>query len=396
MPYFAWRAITLDGSMVSGKSYARSQEDLDAHLLVQDKALLRAKILAVHNRFKPVSYKVKTDFFKELAMLIRSGMYIDQALRLLSEQSKHQGFSVIIKDILMYVQEGISFSQALSYYPTIFDLFTIQILQAGQESGTFVQALEQLCSYYETIHTLYTKLRSAALVPGITFLFFLMIVAVIFMLIIPSFAHILTSAHTSIPYSTQCMLGISAWMCSVQPIIMAIVMCLGMYSCMYLWREVGKAYRDVFILRVPVVGFFVRQTIIMYWLYSLGLLVQGGVAMVQALEVVEQTISNIPIKAIVMGLHDEVESGLPLYQAMSATGLFIPQVIGVVQVGEESGCLGFVLSYAADMYKERMNTYLSYITTAVYPVLMIIIGLLITVLIFSVYMPILNISYIVT
>ncbi len=394
MPFFKWQGIDLEGKKRSGSMIARSAFQLDALLMQANIACLKSWQTKPFVLMWRVPLATKVQFFRQLSILLDSGIFLDQALELLIHQISNRAFKAVVHDILVSVQHGIRLSQAIMDHQLFFDLLTIHMIEVGQESGKLPEALEHLCAFQENIVAFKKQVRSAALLPTITFVFFLFIALVIFIFIVPAFASLFLSTGQSLPATTQTMLAISDFLRHPWTLITALVCSIGLlisYCCFersYLYTKVMY-----FLYYVPFVGTLSIQVMCAYFFHSLSLLTQTGVHLITALSVAQESMSHPLMKTMTHTLKNDVQEGISMSNATLKQTKFFPVPIqALVAVGQESGCLPFMFMQASMLYKEQVSRKLMIISTFLQPLLMIVIGLMITFLIFAVYLPIFNLS----
>lgn len=393
MPVYMWRSIDLAGNIIKGVMAARSEQELEKLLFKADKALLSCKKKRITSRLRPISLITKIDFFKQLATLISSGIFLDQALRLLAASQKHAAFRELIQDMQADVLDGYLLSDALMRHPELFDTITICLIKAGQESGQLSEALRQLCVYQEARNAFTRKVRTALFIPCITFLFFLVITLLIFIVIVPSFADMFLFSRQEIPQATQFIFALSVFLRSAQlPIACSALLAL-VLAIRYMVRKAGNKLRlDAFLLHVPLLGSFIKELHLSYFFQIIAMLRKGGVPMLDSLLIARDSIENDKIKSVIDTLRFSVENGSALSDAMIQARFFESQVIALVEVGQESGQLPFLLFQAAQVYRDKVHKFLNLITIIIQPALMLLLGVMIMLLIFAIYLPIFNLS----
>lgn len=394
MPYFKWHGIDLSGTMRHGKLFARSQQELDLLLLRRDIALLRSSSVSEWFQ-RPIYLSHKIHFFKQLSVLIRSGVLLPDALDILVTQMNHVRFQTIIQEITQKVHNGVSLSQALQHYQ-VFDDLMIQIVHVGQETGSLASALAVLSVYLEGTYEFYKKMRMSLLIPLITIVFFVIVALAIFLIIIPTFAGIFESLNKDLPALTKVMLRISY--CMRQKYV--IVTGIGILSIVIVvWRRVRQKYSsrtlDGMLLSIPFLRKIIYAQATMHFLQALALLLAGGMQLVPSLRIARQVVHNRILQEDIECLESEVEAGAALNQAMIQRSelLFPPDLVSIVHVGEESGTLITMLEGAALTYRDKVQNLLTLLTTLSQPILMLFLGVLVGLLIFAVYLPILELSY---
>lgn len=395
MAYIRWKGIDLSGTLRSGVMSVRSTQELISQLFQRDIALLSMKYKKPLPFFHRLSLDEKIDFFKHIALLISSGIFLDQALLLVMHSIKKKFFKDSIQDIVLDVQHGTSFSQSAQRYPMIFDALTIQMIQTGEESGRLVEALTALCAHQEVVYQFKKRVKSVLLMPLITFVFFLLIAGIIFMFIVPALATMIESAGQNLSTSTRLMLAISEFIQSRKNIgICAIAAISTAGSMIYLFSfpRVTKILQTCLIY-IPVIKNLIYDSTFVYFFQSLSILTKTGVHLVTAFSIAHEAIGNSVIQKKIGSMLEAIQEGNSLSAVvMNNPKLFSEHVQALLAVGQESSCLPFIFGQIALLYKERIDKFLTTMATLVQPLLMIILGLLITALVFAVYVPLFNLS----
>lgn len=400
MPYYAWKGVTLTGALRTGHLFARSEKDLDKQLFACDVALLgsRAKKLRWWHRL-PADSQFKIQFFRQLALLSSSGIFLSEALILMSRHahSKPRVQQIMI-DLVDAVQQGVPLSVALSAYPHLFDKLMIQMAHVGGDTGALAAALNALCDDLEMRRDLRTRVRSAVVLPSFTFLFFMGIATVLVVVVLPRFAPVFSMYGADLPWATKKLLALSdalrGW---TMPFF---VMCTA--ACVWLVRwyarsSKGKQVIDVLLLRLPFVGNVMRRSAVASTLRAIAMLMTNGMSLVNALHTVGSTVDNKVLQKQCLYIEQQVIAGASLSQAMQQIddGMFDQELIAAVRIGESSAHLSAILTRTSDMYYEQVKNDLIRVTTLLNPCLTIILGLMITALIVAVYLPIFSLSHVV-
>ena len=399
MPYFAWRGVDIIGSWKSGKRFAKSPQHLDSLLFNRGIAVLRVKPISVSWFARRVNREDKAHFFRQLSVLVESGVLINQALELAAEQVESNRLQSIIYTLAHNVHEGMSLSVALHLWHDVFDDMTIAQIQVGEESGNLGMALDGLATHYEMAAEFEKKMRSALLVPVLTLLFFLVVASFIFVVIIPRFADLFASYNQEIPPLTQAMLNTSLFLQSWWVLMflgVVVFSCLGVYW--WVSTPAGKSIWDRLLMHIPVIGTFTRHRFMGSFFQSLSMLLAGGLRMVPAIHLIARSTGNEVCRERVLDLEQILQEGGSLSHALVSQpeDFFSPEAIALVIVGQESGRLVPMLARLSKLYHQRLFSRLDLYVTLVQPVCMILLGLLVTLLVFAVYGPIFNIANLVS
>lgn len=393
MPYFQWRGVDIVGTIKTGKTFARSADHLDSLLFKRQIALMFFKQQSDRMLHMPISLMSKAAFFRQLSVLVSAGVLLPDALTIVSEQIANRELQEVVHTISLSVQEGVSLSEALSEYPQLFDAVVVQLVKAGEDAGNLSHALDALSDHLQVAHDFYARLRAALLLPLLTVLFFVCIALVIFIVVIPRFKDLFASMHAQVPAFTKFLLRVSIFIRSWYfPILLMVVGA----SILAIWfsRKHYSVWWGKMVLRLPFIGPIYCKRFVAYLFESTGLLLAGGVRLVPALTIVKDSLRNPVLQEYVNLVNEEIKAGHSLSEAIEAhcDELCTPDLVAMIQVGEESGRLPFMLSRAAAVCHEQVRRSLNNITMMAQPLLMIILGLLVTGLIFSIYIPILHIS----
>lgn len=393
MPYYKWQGIDLAGQTHSGKLFAKDVADLDRMLFKQDIAILRALPLQVHS-WLPITMNHKIDLLRHLDELLKAGVLLPEALVIVACQPQHAVMYPVLQSLAKDVCEGRSLPDALRKHPKIFDSVTMHMVAAGVESGQLPKALGALTYHLEIMNKFHKKLQGALLMPVCTFIFFGFVSLIILVFIIPQYVSMFGAVNQALPPLTIALITVSNFVSTYGLLLIGVIGALFLFAFLYVKTERGKRLYDSALLQVPYVGGLVIQSTASNFLHAVSLLLLHGVPLVCALKIAGNTIGNTSIAQSVKDMTKQVEGGSSLSRAMmhDANNIFGDDIITIVHVGEESGQMGALLAQAAGAYQDRVKRSLHFITTIAQPLLMIILGLLITCLIFAIYMPIFNLS----
>jgi type IV pilus assembly protein PilC len=392
MPYFNWVGVDVVGTTKKGKNAAHSPQDLSELLLQQGIALLQCKTMYAPSLFWPVTSKLKGNLFQQKAKLLRAGLLLPKAITITAQQSHNPIVYDMLFAISHDIQHGVSFAKALEKHPEICDPIVMVMLIAGHESGNIMSAMENVSLYFHKQHAFNKSVRSALAMPLLTLLFFIAISGFIFVFIIPRFADMFSSLQQDLPALTRCMLQVSEFVCS--PSMLYVLAALGalFFAVYYYFSHTGKKIWDNVVIKMPFVGAIVWQYHMSQALQALALLVNSGVPLVSGLKVVSESVDHALLTSQLVALHDDVASGQLLSSAMTTSAIFLPEVVALIHIGQETGSLGQSLENAAAVYSDTLEESLRRFVFFLQPTVIILLGFLVTTLIFAVYLPIMQLS----
>lgn len=394
MPYFKWRGVDIGAVYRSGKVFASSHAALDALLIKQEIALITAKPTII----PPLAYRITQadllHLFSQLAILLKSGIFLADALLILAEQLSNPRMQELVCALADEVHKGTSLSVACAHYPHLFTPLMIQTIHVGQETGSLAVALEQLCDQATVLDNFSKELRSAALIPGITLGFFFCIAAIIIFGIMPRFIQLIRIKDQDVPAITRFLIRLSEGTDMVHLIMAGVLFALTVLVFRLCYKTAqGRAFVDTTLVHLPLIAPIIIKSYGIYYIRSLALLTRSGMTVVPAMRIAAYTITNVYLHESVIRMGNAVESGNSLSQAMVHERLlFGPDIQALVAVGEKSARLSELLYSAADSYQRQVKQRLTFCTQVFQPLLLLVLGMLIAGLIAATYIPIITMS----
>jgi len=394
MPYFKWVGVDVVGVAKRGKQAAYSAQDLSEQLLRRGIALLKCKSMYAPSFVWPITAQIKAHVFQQQVKLLRAGILLPNVLEISAQQACNPIMCDALFSIARDVRHGVSLSKSFEKHIFLCDPIVAVMLKAGHESGNITTALEHVALYFHKQYTFNKSIRAALAMPFLTLLFFIGISAFIFIFIIPRFADMFSSLQQELPPLTQIMIRMSEFICSVAMLYVLLVCGITAILVYRYFSTSGKKVWNNIVSRIPFVGMAVWQHHMCQALQALALLVSSGVSLVEGIKIVSDSVDHDVVKSQFVELHDKVASGQLLSNAMNGMSIFMPELIALIHVGEESGTLGHSLESAALVYNNKLEESLRRFIFFLQPTVIIILGLMVTILIFAVYLPIMQLSHV--
>jgi type IV pilus assembly protein PilC len=394
MPYFIWQGVDLHAKMHKGTLFAPSEKDLDQILFKREIALISCRIKKSWN-FLPINLKLKIDYLSQLNVLLKAGIRLPDALFLVAQQINHQKLSPLAYTIADTVKSGISFSNALKTKQLIFGQIGIQLIKAAEESGNLIPVLDILINHFESKASFHQKIKSALMLPLMTLGFFFAVLFILFTVIVPQFAHLFKTLNQPLPLSTQILLKVSNFL---QSSLFIVIFSLVSFIFFILMRtQVCKKFLLNYALRTFLIGTLLKNKAQSSFLRSLAYLIKGGLSVPLSLVIAKEAVSYDWFLQKIDTIEDKISSGSSLYDAMitDPEQIWSPEIIALINIGQESGSLAEMLEKSAEIYEAKLSQSLNFMAMIVQPILMVILGLLITILILALYGPIFTLSYVV-
>lgn len=404
MPYFKWKGIDLSGTDRTGVSFARTQDMLEKSLLQQEIALLSARqVSGIRARLffkRGVGAADKAELCSQIAVLLNAGLRLDEALAHVVKTIKETYAAEVIADCARAVREGSRLSAVLECHAILFDSAAVALIAAGEESGKVARAFEIVSARYAAQDELMRKLKASLMMPAVTLLFFVITAFGVFIAIIPRFEALFVMINKPLPGTARLLFGISAVMRS-RVFLPIVGVCIGIIfaAVRILARPSFKQRRDRLILAIPVIGALVWSYSMTVFLQTLALLVQGGVHLTEALAIAQKSIGNGALAHAVEHVRRAVETGSPLSISIAR----FPELTrgtheleSLCALGETTGDAAPLLLKAAGIYEHKTHRSLALITRLLPPLVLLCLGILIALLIFAVYAPLLNFSQLIS
>lgn len=395
MPYYAWRGVDLSGRWCTGKSFAPEIPKLDEQLFESGIALITSK--KIRPLFCPlVKQDDCTRFLQSLATLLNAGVLLPDALKLLRDGFGHVRMQLMIEDMVQAVERGYSLADACGQYPACFNGLTVQLMRVGEEVGALPTTLSVLVAHLDAASALWSRMRSALMMPLMTLLFFGLIAVAIVMVVVPTMASVLQSAGGQLPAITKLLLAFHEWVKSWQALGALVIAALFSFL-LYRWlraSERGRILCDRLVLHIPFVRYMVIESNAAWVYQSLATLLRGGTEVVPALVIAAHAIHNQSLKANFLGVYQSVSEGNSLSAALHLQAPRLCTAIdrAIVQVGENSATVPDALQILFVTHQKRAFDLFSWVTVVVQPLLLIIIGLLVALLVMAIYAPLFTFS----
>jgi type IV pilus assembly protein PilC len=345
--------------------------------------------------FQKRTVKAKTlmVFTRQLATLIDAGLPLLRGLNVLAKQERDVFLKNTINQVADSVQGGSTFSESLALHPKIFNKLFINMVKAGELGGVLELVLGRLAEFQEKAQKVKNKVKSAMIYPVIVLSLAMIIMAFLFVFIVPRFESIFHDmlGDKPLPAITKSVIGISGFMqdhCLI--LIGAIVVLIAGYK-VVARTPTGRMVIDRVALRAPLFGDLTRKNSISRFARTLGTLVTSGVPILQALNITRETAGNTVIANAISRVHDSVKEGESIVQPLDASGAFPPMVISMVDVGEETGQLPEMLLKIAEVYDDEVDNSVAGLTSMLEPIMIVMLAVIVGTIVIALFMPLISI-----
>lgn len=342
--------------------------------------------------FQRVSRKDVVILSRQMATLFDAQVSALRIFRLLAAESDNPQMQKVLNNIADELQAGSSISRALASHPDIFSTFYVNMIRAGEESGSLSRSFNYLADHMDRSYQLVTKARNAMVYPAFVIGVFVLVMSIMLTMVIPRIAQILTESGQVLPIYTRIVIGLSSFLTNNIGFILVALAAGGFFFWKFANTEVGKRTLDEFKISIPYIGDLNRKLYLTRICDNLSTMLSSGISMVQALEVTADVVDNKVYKEILDYTLLEVKSG----RSFSDTISEYPEIPGVLaqmsKVGEETGKQAEILETLAVFYRREVNNAVDTLISLIEPIMIVMLGLGVGVLLASVLMPIYNLT----
>lgn len=338
--------------------------------------------------FEGVSNKEIVILSRQIATLFQAHVSPLRIFRLLSAEIENKYLQGILNQIVEDLQGGSSIARALASHPKVFSSFYINLVRAGEESGSLEKSFNYLADYLDRSYEITSKAKNALIYPAFVISVFFIVMGLMLTMVIPKVAKILTDAGGELPIYTRIVIGVSDFLVNY----IGIILVLGSVGIVMLYRfiktPVGLRAYDELMISIPYMGDLQRKLVLTRMCDNLSTMLSAGISIVQALEVTSDVVGNTIYKEIIDSAIFDVKGGRSFADAISE----YPEIPGVlaqmIKVGEETGSMPEIISTLATFYRREVNNAVDTLIGLIEPVMIVLLGLGVGVLLASVLMPI--------
>ncbi|MBB5233170.1 type II secretion system F family protein [Deinococcus budaensis] len=400
MPVYEYRVRDRSGKVL--------KSSMEAETLAQVRDALRAKNMMIVE-IKPPKTGLNADikipglsdrppglkqvavFSKQLATLINAGVPLVQSLAILQKQIESKAFQAIIKAVRVDVEGGTPLSEALVKHPKVFNRLYINLVRAGETSGTLDSILERIAAFQEKELALRGKIKSAMTYPVVVLVFALGITYFLLTTIVPQFASILSQLNAPLPFITRMLMAVSDFLKS-SGLLIFVFMAILVFAYRWTYKTPkGRHVIDDVKLRLPVFGNLLQKSAISSFARTFGLLISSGVNIIESLEITKGTANNAIVEDTIENAKNVVMVGDPLSGSLATSKVFPPMVVSMISIGEETGALDSMLGKVGDFYDREVDEAVDSLTAAIEPLMIVFLGGIVGTIVAGMFLPMFSI-----
>jgi type II secretory pathway component PulF len=402
MPKFKYLVRDANGKASSGVLEANDHDELRRMLRVNNLFLTRYKEAgrsggdttqqSSSSLFSVVKGRDIVILVRQMATLVRAGVPFNEGILSLEAQSDKPQIKQMLKEMHQGVMEGRALSDTMRGYPKIFNQLTVSLVEAGENTGTLDHSLFSAAEQLDREEDLRSRVKAAMVYPKIVVAAAFGTVALMMLLVIPTFKMVYVSFHGELPMATQALITISDFTVKFWWLLAALFGA-AWYGFMS-WKKTPRGSRivDTYVLKIYIVGPLLRKVSIARVAQTLAIGLKGGVSVLRSLVLAASTAGNVVIRDAVMGTVNQVRDGSQMAEELEKTKQFPPMVIQMMKSGEMTGNLDHMLEEVNRYYEEDIKYAIDKMTKMIEPIMTVVVGSIVLFVLLALYMPVFNLG----
>jgi type IV pilus assembly protein PilC len=392
---YAYRVRTKEGRVLTGKmdadgeaavaSRLRSQGMIPVQISKESKASMKMEINILP---KKVKLKDLAIFARQFATMINAGLSLLRTINILADQTENPKLKEAIQEMREDVERGSSLSASMSKHPKVFSGLFVAMVRAGETGGQLDTVLTRIADNYEADYKLRQKVKAAMTYPVVVAGIAVLLVTVMLLFIVPTFAEMFEGLGGELPLPTQILLTLSQAAKWLVPLV--IVLAIAGFVAYKRLRKSNAEFRlraDRLKLKIPIFGDLFQKIALSRFSRTLALLLRAGVPVLQALDIVAETTGNEVLTRATNDVKDSVRSGETMAGPLERHGVFPPMVVQMISVGEDTGAIDAMLDKVSDFYDQEVESTTESLTSLIEPIMIAVLGGIVGAMIIALYMP---------
>lgn len=337
---------------------------------------------------RPLTMEELQIFSRQLSALLRGGLPILRALGSMQESATRPAHARLFGDLCSSLDQGREMSAAMARHPRDFPPLYLAMVRVGEQTGRLDGVLRRLSDWIEFERKTRERVKAALRYPSFVVMAMAIAMVVVNLFVIPRFAGVYKTMRVDLPWMTRLLIGFSDFTVNWWPAMLAA--CVGGFFAFRGWRRSsdGSLIWDRLVLRIPIAGRILRNAALGRFARSLAMSLSSGLPAAQAIQLVSQAVGNAFMAQRLERVRTGIERGESLLRSCTSTGVFTPMVLQMIAVGEESGTLDEMLDHVADFFEQDVDYDLARLSSAIEPILIVILGAVVLVLALGVFLPI--------
>ena len=400
-PIFDYKAIATSGKnakgLVEAENLKAARGKLKKQNLMVTQITERNASQASANSNVPffggrVGYKEISLMIRQLASLVKANIPLVEALNAMVDQTEQATLKTVLAQVRQNVNEGSSLSKAMASHPKIFDNLFVNMVEAGESSGTLSLVLLKLADLKEAQMRLRGKVVSGMTYPALMMCVASVLIVAIFGFVIPKLAQVFVTMNKPMPTSTKILITISNILVSYWYVFFAVAFVVIFSFFRFIRSPQGRPKWDATKLKLPIVGNLVRLISVTRFASTMSTLLSSGVPIITCMNISKNMVGNIPIEKAIAEARENITEGQSIAEPLKRSGEFPPMVIHMIAIGEKTGELPDMLKNVSETYEEQVTSKIEAMTALLEPLMIIAMGLVVAFIVLTVFLPLMDIS----
>ena len=401
MAKFQYKAKNMSGKVIEGIYDAPNRQNVID--MIKDKAfypmeineIVESKDIKELDAFAKVKTKDLMVFCRQFSGILKAGVTLVQALKMLSEQTENPLLRNIIKEISSDIQKGSSLSEAMSKHSKHFPPILIHMANAGEISGNLEDALDTVAIHFEKNEKIRKKVKGAMTYPVIVLIVAVVVVAFLLAFVVPTFTGIFENSDTALPGVTRALIAISDFIRNSWFVLALFAVIIGALVKMYLGSDDGRYAFDKKKLSLPLLGDIQVKSTAANFARTMTTLLSSGVGITEAIRISGQVIGNTYTIDVLKDIERQVNEGKGLYGPVKESGIFPPLLVNMIMLGEETGNLEDMLAKTANYFEEEVDEATEKLTTMLEPLIIVVLAVVVAFIVIAIALPMFDLSSVV-
>jgi len=392
MPVFTYKGTNRAGTTVTGEMSASSKTELQT--LLRRQQITPSRMSEKGKEFNlptfggGVKAKELAIFTRQFSVMIDAGLPLVQCLEILASQQENKTFQKVLTGTRGSVEGGSTLSSAMKQYPKVFDPLYTNMVEAGETGGILDTILQRLSTYIEKNVKLQRAVKSALVYPIGVLTVAAGVITLLLWKVVPIFATLFAGLGVDLPLPTKIVIALSNFVGSIFGLLILVGIAAIIFG-MKIWYGTpgGRMAIDSTILKLPVLGILLRKIAVARFTRTLGTLISSGVPILEGLDITAKTSGNAVIEKALTKVRKSLEEGKSLTEPLKESEVFPGMVTQMIAVGEQTGAMDAMLQKIADFYEEEVDAAVKDLLTALEPIMIVFLGLVVGGVVISMYLP---------
>jgi type IV pilus assembly protein PilC len=392
MPDYKYQGTSRSGGSVSGVMTASNKTELATLLKRQQitatKMTEKGKEFNIPTFGGGVSSKELAIFTRQFSVMIDAGLPLVQCLEILASQQENKVFQKVLTGTRGQVEGGATLSAAMRSSPKVFDALYVNMVEAGETGGILDTILQRLSTYIEKNVKLQRAVKSALVYPVGVLTVAGGVITLLLWKVVPIFATLFAGLGVDLPLPTKIVIAMSNFIGSIFGLLILVALVGGIFGLKFWYGTAqGRFVMDTIVLKLPVLGILMRKIAVARFTRTLGTLISSGVPILEGLDITAKTAGNAVVERALQQVRKSLEEGKSLTEPLKESEVFPGMVTQMIAVGEQTGAMDAMLSKIADFYEEEVDAAVKDLLTALEPIMIVFLGVIVGGVVISMYLP---------